>query len=160
MKSTEVDQGLFTDSYCKVCSAQLISESQRVAHYEVRTPTHMTTWPPATFHTLSDWMRGSRPPERLPGSQHLSPAADSHTVHLSGTAYLFHQTLMIETEDNISNFWNLCSDNKDTLKKKKTASFKCSVLRVNKPSMPKSFKFTLCGWRFSEKMCKNTFTKK
>ncbi len=33
---TEVDQGLFTDSYCKVCSAQLISESQRVAHYEVR----------------------------------------------------------------------------------------------------------------------------
>lgn len=38
MKSTEVDQGLFTDSYCKVCSAQLISESQRVAHYEVETP--------------------------------------------------------------------------------------------------------------------------
>lgn len=37
MKSTEVDQGLFTDTYCKVCSAQLISESQRVAHYEVRT---------------------------------------------------------------------------------------------------------------------------
>uniref|UniRef100_A0A8D3B5T2 Zinc finger matrin-type 4 n=4 Tax=Percomorphaceae TaxID=1489872 RepID=A0A8D3B5T2_SCOMX len=36
MKSTEVDQGLFTDSYCKVCSAQLISESQRVAHYESR----------------------------------------------------------------------------------------------------------------------------
>lgn len=35
MKSTEVDPGLFTDSYCKVCSAQLISESQRVAHYEV-----------------------------------------------------------------------------------------------------------------------------
>ncbi|XP_016091494.1 zinc finger matrin-type protein 4 isoform X2 [Sinocyclocheilus grahami] len=34
MKSTEVDPGLFTDSYCKVCSAQLISESQRVAHYE------------------------------------------------------------------------------------------------------------------------------
>uniref|UniRef100_A0A3B3ZB20 C2H2-type domain-containing protein n=1 Tax=Periophthalmus magnuspinnatus TaxID=409849 RepID=A0A3B3ZB20_9GOBI len=32
----EVDQGLFTDSYCKVCSAQLISESQRVAHYESR----------------------------------------------------------------------------------------------------------------------------
>lgn len=36
MKSTDVDQGLFTDSYCRVCSAQLISESQRVAHYEVR----------------------------------------------------------------------------------------------------------------------------
>lgn len=36
MKSTQVDQGLFTDSYCKVCSAQLISESQRVAHYEVK----------------------------------------------------------------------------------------------------------------------------
>lgn len=36
MKSTEVDQALFTDTYCKVCSAQLISESQRVAHYEVR----------------------------------------------------------------------------------------------------------------------------
>ncbi|XP_051949662.1 zinc finger matrin-type protein 4 isoform X2 [Xyrauchen texanus] len=36
MKSTEVDQGLFTNSYCKVCSAQLISESQRVAHYESR----------------------------------------------------------------------------------------------------------------------------
>lgn len=35
MKSTEVDQALFTDTYCKVCSAQLISESQRVAHYEV-----------------------------------------------------------------------------------------------------------------------------
>ncbi|KFP31877.1 Zinc finger matrin-type protein 4, partial [Colius striatus] len=27
---------LFTESYCKVCSAQLISESQRVAHYESR----------------------------------------------------------------------------------------------------------------------------
>uniref|UniRef100_A0A3B4WRB4 Uncharacterized protein n=1 Tax=Seriola lalandi dorsalis TaxID=1841481 RepID=A0A3B4WRB4_SERLL len=40
MKSTEVDQGLFTDSYCKVCSAQLISESQRVAHYEVKTAAH------------------------------------------------------------------------------------------------------------------------
>ncbi|XP_063065804.1 zinc finger matrin-type protein 4-like [Engraulis encrasicolus] len=36
MKSTEVDQALFTDSYCRVCSAQLISESQRVAHYESR----------------------------------------------------------------------------------------------------------------------------
>ncbi|XP_051780236.1 zinc finger matrin-type protein 4 isoform X1 [Erpetoichthys calabaricus] len=36
MKSTEVNQELFTDSYCKVCSAQLISESQRVAHYESR----------------------------------------------------------------------------------------------------------------------------
>ncbi|KAG7476309.1 hypothetical protein MATL_G00081560 [Megalops atlanticus] len=34
MKSTEVP--LFTDSYCKVCSAQLISQSQRVAHYESR----------------------------------------------------------------------------------------------------------------------------
>uniref|UniRef100_A0A673H179 C2H2-type domain-containing protein n=1 Tax=Sinocyclocheilus rhinocerous TaxID=307959 RepID=A0A673H179_9TELE len=44
MKSTEVDPGLFTDSYCKVCSAQLISESQRVAHYEVsnaHTHTHV-----------------------------------------------------------------------------------------------------------------------
>uniref|UniRef100_A0A8C0B6W7 Zinc finger matrin-type 4 n=1 Tax=Buteo japonicus TaxID=224669 RepID=A0A8C0B6W7_9AVES len=29
-------QELFTESYCKVCSAQLISESQRVAHYESR----------------------------------------------------------------------------------------------------------------------------
>lgn len=37
MKSSDTDQDLFTDSYCKVCSAQLISESQRVAHYEVRT---------------------------------------------------------------------------------------------------------------------------
>eukprot|EP00063_Salmo_salar_P042324 XP_014017159.1 PREDICTED: zinc finger matrin-type protein 4-like isoform X2 [Salmo salar] len=36
MKSTEVNQGLFTDTYCKVCSAQLISESQRIAHYESR----------------------------------------------------------------------------------------------------------------------------
>ncbi|XP_056602094.1 zinc finger matrin-type protein 4 isoform X1 [Triplophysa dalaica] len=36
MKSTQVDHSLFTDSYCKVCSAQLISESQRVAHYESR----------------------------------------------------------------------------------------------------------------------------
>lgn len=35
MKSSDIDQDLFTDSYCKVCSAQLISESQRVAHYEV-----------------------------------------------------------------------------------------------------------------------------
>lgn len=60
---------------------------------------HPLTWPPTTFHTLSDWMRGSWPPERLHGSQHLSPAADSHTAHLSGTTYLFHQTLMIETEE-------------------------------------------------------------
>ncbi|XP_030623981.1 zinc finger matrin-type protein 4 [Chanos chanos] len=36
MRSTELDQGLFTDSYCRVCSAQLISQSQRVAHYESR----------------------------------------------------------------------------------------------------------------------------
>ncbi|GAB0200295.1 zinc finger matrin-type protein 4 [Grus japonensis] len=34
MKSSDTDQELFTESYCKVCSAQLISESQRVAHYE------------------------------------------------------------------------------------------------------------------------------
>uniref|UniRef100_A0A3Q3A3S6 Zinc finger matrin-type 4 n=1 Tax=Kryptolebias marmoratus TaxID=37003 RepID=A0A3Q3A3S6_KRYMA len=43
MKSTEVDQGLFTDSYCKVCSAQLISESQRVAHYEVKTLSNISS---------------------------------------------------------------------------------------------------------------------
>ncbi|NXA55576.1 ZMAT4 protein, partial [Nothocercus julius] len=36
MKSSDADQELFTESYCKVCSAQLISESQRVAHYESR----------------------------------------------------------------------------------------------------------------------------
>ncbi|XP_075767044.1 zinc finger matrin-type protein 4 isoform X2 [Pelodiscus sinensis] len=36
MKSSDIDQELFTESYCKVCSAQLISESQRVAHYESR----------------------------------------------------------------------------------------------------------------------------
>ncbi|XP_034277979.1 zinc finger matrin-type protein 4 isoform X2 [Pantherophis guttatus] len=36
MKSSEIDQELFTESYCRVCSAQLISESQRVAHYESR----------------------------------------------------------------------------------------------------------------------------
>ncbi|NWI60707.1 ZMAT4 protein, partial [Calyptomena viridis] len=36
MKSSDIDQDLFTESYCKVCSAQLISESQRVAHYESR----------------------------------------------------------------------------------------------------------------------------
>ncbi|XP_064419196.1 zinc finger protein [Latimeria chalumnae] len=35
MKSAEViDGGLFTENYCKICNAQLISESQRVAHYE------------------------------------------------------------------------------------------------------------------------------
>uniref|UniRef100_A0A8C2DP90 Zgc:171482 n=1 Tax=Cyprinus carpio TaxID=7962 RepID=A0A8C2DP90_CYPCA len=28
------DKGLFTESYCNICNAQLISESQRVAHYE------------------------------------------------------------------------------------------------------------------------------
>lgn len=45
MKSSDIDQDLFTDSYCKVCSAQLISESQRVAHYEVR-----TAFPTQCFH--------------------------------------------------------------------------------------------------------------
>ncbi|KAM8924123.1 zinc finger matrin-type protein 4 isoform 1-T1 [Pelodytes ibericus] len=35
MKSAQVeDSALFTDTYCKICNAQLISESQRVAHYE------------------------------------------------------------------------------------------------------------------------------
>ncbi|CAH2323009.1 zinc finger matrin-type 4-like isoform X1 [Pelobates cultripes] len=35
MKSAEVEgRTLFTDAYCKICNAQLISESQRVAHYE------------------------------------------------------------------------------------------------------------------------------
>uniref|UniRef100_A0A3Q2ZS83 Zgc:171482 n=1 Tax=Kryptolebias marmoratus TaxID=37003 RepID=A0A3Q2ZS83_KRYMA len=29
-----VDGGLFTESYCNICNAQLISESQRTAHYE------------------------------------------------------------------------------------------------------------------------------
>uniref|UniRef100_A0A672NF57 C2H2-type domain-containing protein n=1 Tax=Sinocyclocheilus grahami TaxID=75366 RepID=A0A672NF57_SINGR len=33
------DEGLFTESYCNICNAQLISESQRVAHYEVSTHT-------------------------------------------------------------------------------------------------------------------------
>lgn len=37
MKSAGVvDGGLFTESYCNICNAQLISESQRTAHYEVR----------------------------------------------------------------------------------------------------------------------------
>ncbi|XP_036451784.1 zinc finger matrin-type protein 4-like isoform X1 [Colossoma macropomum] len=36
MKSTDVDASLFTASYCRVCSAQLISQSQRVAHYKSR----------------------------------------------------------------------------------------------------------------------------
>lgn len=36
MKSADVvDGGLFTESYCNICNAQLISESQRTAHYEV-----------------------------------------------------------------------------------------------------------------------------
>ncbi|KAG7492620.1 hypothetical protein MATL_G00016220 [Megalops atlanticus] len=35
MKSAGVGDGsLFTESYCNICNAQLISESQRVAHYE------------------------------------------------------------------------------------------------------------------------------
>ncbi|KAJ8248393.1 hypothetical protein GJAV_G00241560 [Gymnothorax javanicus] len=35
MKSAGVsDGGLFTETYCNICNAQLISESQRVAHYE------------------------------------------------------------------------------------------------------------------------------
>ncbi|XP_037535255.1 zinc finger protein [Nematolebias whitei] len=35
MKSSGVvDGGLFTESYCNICNAQLISESQRTAHYE------------------------------------------------------------------------------------------------------------------------------
>lgn len=39
MKSTDVvDGGLFTESYCNICNAQLISESQRTAHYEVSRP--------------------------------------------------------------------------------------------------------------------------
>lgn len=37
------DEGLFTESYCNICNAQLISESQRVAHYEVSTHTHRHT---------------------------------------------------------------------------------------------------------------------
>lgn len=37
------DEGLFTESYCNICNAQLISESQRVAHYEVSTHTHTQT---------------------------------------------------------------------------------------------------------------------
>ncbi|KAJ8286780.1 hypothetical protein GJAV_G00043210 [Gymnothorax javanicus] len=36
MKTTDVQPGLFTDSYCRVCSAQLISQSQRLAHYQSR----------------------------------------------------------------------------------------------------------------------------
>lgn len=39
MKSADVvDGGLFTESYCNICNAQLISESQRTAHYEVSPP--------------------------------------------------------------------------------------------------------------------------
>nr|XP_046213385.1 zinc finger matrin-type protein 4-like isoform X3 [Oncorhynchus gorbuscha] len=35
MKSSGVvEGGLFTESYCNICNAQLISESQRTAHYE------------------------------------------------------------------------------------------------------------------------------
>ncbi|XP_069467658.1 zinc finger matrin-type protein 4-like isoform X1 [Ambystoma mexicanum] len=35
MKSAAGEEGaLFTNSYCNICNAQLISESQRVAHYE------------------------------------------------------------------------------------------------------------------------------
>ncbi|CAG12571.1 unnamed protein product [Tetraodon nigroviridis] len=35
MRAPQLDQDLFTHTYCRVCSAQLISQSQRVAHYEV-----------------------------------------------------------------------------------------------------------------------------
>ena len=52
MKSSDIDQDLFTDSYCKVCSAQLISESQRVAHYEVR-----TAFPIWCFQWKKEWCR-------------------------------------------------------------------------------------------------------
>lgn len=98
MKSTEVDQGLFTDSYCKVCSAQLISESQRVAHYEVETPTHITShdntalflelmkgWGPRRFGSAprDTWL--IFPPE--PSSWHT---VNTHTAHLSSQFDFFH----------------------------------------------------------------------
>ncbi|KAG5834776.1 hypothetical protein ANANG_G00265160 [Anguilla anguilla] len=35
-RQQQQQQGLFTDSYCSVCSAQLISQSQRLAHYQSR----------------------------------------------------------------------------------------------------------------------------
>lgn len=93
MKSTEVDQGLFTDSYCKVCSAQLISESQRVAHYEVETPTHITSHspppPPLYPHPRTSpkhFMLNERPFALCPRRRHadlshLSPAADAPSIH-------------------------------------------------------------------------------
>lgn len=57
MKSSDIDQELFTESYCKVCSAQLISESQRVAHYEVGcscsvTPPLPSCWGHSAFEEL------------------------------------------------------------------------------------------------------------
>lgn len=86
MKSTEVDQGLFTDSYCKVCSAQLISESQRVAHYEVETPTHITSHSPPPCAAPTPFMLNERPfvlcPRRRHADvSHLSPAADAPSIH-------------------------------------------------------------------------------
>lgn len=85
MRSAEVDQGLFTDSYCRVCSAQLISQSQRVAHYEVSAPTRLTSPPP---------------PGRLHRCIHLSPAADRLPAHLSRAAASFHESLMTEMKES------------------------------------------------------------
>lgn len=60
MKSSDIDQELFTESYCKVCSAQLISESQRVAHYEVGcswavTPALQFCWEHSAFQNCFYW---------------------------------------------------------------------------------------------------------
>ena len=96
MKSTEVDQGLFTDSYCKVCSAQLISESQRVAHYEVKTPPpppHITprTHTTLTHHTLMKLMKGSGV---APFFRLYLGRRSARPIHLSPAAY----TLSINTQ--------------------------------------------------------------
>lgn len=56
MKSAGVgDGGLFTESYCNICNAQLISESQRIAHYEVSLHmSHKNTGIPPTHIHYSD----------------------------------------------------------------------------------------------------------
>lgn len=100
MKSTEVDQGLFTDSYCKVCSAQLISESQRVAHYEVKTPPpppHITphTHTTLTHHTLMKLMKGSGV---APFFRLYLGRRSARPIHLSPAAY----TPSINTQHHLS----------------------------------------------------------
>lgn len=89
MKSADVvDGGLFTESYCNICNAQLISESQRTAHYEVS----RSTLTQNSQNKGGRWKWGSFE-KQIPLLHHSHQPYLYHFKHVLAKTVLIHYTM-------------------------------------------------------------------